>query len=132
MIAMNYLKGEEKAMTTGFSDCFSLVTSQTSASGVRCSWIEMNVMLPTGASLVLNMTADMSAMQPLPKIDGCTIGTVHGPQYDGHCNAGFGNYTLLLFVQKTTDVVGTGAAGPEELVLQHKPLAAAGAAAGHH
>ena len=109
MAALNYANFS----TIGFagdSDCFSLVTSDRSISGVRCSFIHYTLSLSTTDMVSFNLTAT-NDFKPDIILGGCTSPVeATGPQFTASCGTGATSYALNMFMQVST-VSAQGAVG---------------------
>ena len=105
MVAVNWANFSSLG-TSGDSDCFSLVTSERSVSGVGCSYITYSLELVGGLEIEMNFTSSPTTTAPFfaPKIDGSGLCddamSVSDAQFTSHCTSG-GAYALNIFMQKS-------------------------------
>ena len=112
MIAVNYANFSTLG-AQGDSDCFSLVVSDRSVSGVRCSYIYYELSLSTVSGLSHNFTASATDFAPLidaPSASSCKAPRrSYGPQYTTSCGLGTPTSVALnIFMQRSEDI-GAGA-----------------------
>ena len=99
MIAVNYLNATTLSEGSSTSDCFSLVVSDRSISGVQCSWMSYQV---TTSSFNINHNFT-STEDFKPIIDqGCTEPiNIFGPQFTSTCGLKTpASYALNMFYTK--------------------------------